>query len=262
VRTAASESMGPERRHPWPSPHPAWQDPPWLLAGRVVTAWFMVPWHVAEGAMSPDLLPERTDEVRIRLRFYELTFEALGENPGQSLAPTEGNFREAVVGFPARFGELVGEVSLFMWTDSDTYLMWAREAFGWPLLRGDITLEGGMWSRDDLQGASGRAVVDTDWGSAELLEATVSDPTGSGSPAAWWLTPRRLVQRGGLDGERRELLAVRPGVRKAGERYSGSGRVAFDFREPHPLAALGGASAELELADGFELLVAETVEVQ
>jgi hypothetical protein len=257
----ASERMLEERRHPWPSPHPAWQDPPWLLAGRVITAWFMVPWEVAKRAMSPDLMPDPANEVRIRLRFYELTFEALGENPGQSLAPRAGRFREAVVGFPARFGERAGEVSLFMWTDSDTYLMWAREAFGWPLLRGEIQLEGSAWTSDELEGSTGRAAVETDWGTARLVDATVGQQASNGSPAAWWLTPRRLLRRGGLDGELRELLAVRPAVRKQGTRYSGVGRVAFAFREPHPLAGLGEADAELDVADGFELVVAETVEL-
>ena len=156
---AVSDEAFYDRRHPWPSPHPAWQDPPWLLAGRVVTAWFLAPWGVAEAVMSPDLLPERAEQIRVRLRFYELTFIALGNNPGQSLAPKEGRFREAVVGFPARFKERNGELSLFMWTDSDTYLMWAREAFGWPLLKGAIALTGDIWTSENLEGATGGGVV-------------------------------------------------------------------------------------------------------
>jgi hypothetical protein len=220
----------------------------------------MVPWAVTEAVMSPDLLPERSEHVKVRLRFYELTFQALGNNPGQSLAPREGRFREAVVGFPARFGERSGEVSLFMWTDSDTYLMWAREAFGWPILRGKITLDGDIWTANSLEGTSGRARVETEWGSAALLDAQVGERNDSGLTAPWWLTPRRQLSRGGLDGEHRGLLAVRPAVRKAGVRFGGTGRVALDFAEPHPLAALRMSDAELDVADGFELLVAETVE--
>jgi hypothetical protein len=220
----------------------------------------MVPWAVAEGVMSPDLLPEPAERLRTRLRFYELTFEALGNNSGQWLAPRNGQFREAVVGFPARFKERSGEVSLFMWTDSDTYLMWAREAFGWPLLRGEITLDGDLWTSRELEGTRGRARLDTGWGSAELFDAQVGERNDTGLTAAWWLTPRRLLRRGGLDGEARELLAVRPTVRDPGVRYSGTGRIALDFAEPHPLAPLADADAELDVVDGFELVVGETVE--
>jgi hypothetical protein len=249
-----------QRRHPWPSAQPAWQDPPWRLTGRVLTAWFEVPFAVLEGAMSPDLLPQRTPTARIRLRFYDLAFEALGANDGQRLAPREGRFREAVIGFPARFGGLAGESSLFMWTDSDTYLMWAREGFGWPALRGEIELEGGFWSAAELEGSTATARLREPWGAASLLDVEVGARAEVGTPSGVWLTPRRTLRHDG-SGDDRQLLAVRPVVREAGTRYTATGRVDFDFREPHPLAALRAAEAEVEAADGFELLVGADVEV-
>ena len=249
-------------RDPWPSAQPAWHDPPWVLGGRVVTAWFMAPWEVVERSLSPDMLPEPASEIRTRLRFYELEFEALGRHPGQPLAPTRGRFKEAVVGFPARAGELEGESSMFMWTDSDTYMMWGREAFGWPLLRADVTLSGPVWTTEQLVGSSGGGSVVTPHGSAALLDAVVRDRSPAGLAALCWLTPRRLLT-GPTESfdERRELLAVWPTVREEGERFAGEGRVSFDFDETHPLHALGEHDAELDILDGFELVVAERVEL-
>ncbi len=251
-----------EMRDPWPTAHPAWHDPPWLLGGRVVTAWFLAPWEVVERSLSPDLLPECASEIRTRLRFYELDFKAVGRHPGQPLAPTEGRFKEAVVGFPARSGELEGEASMFMWSDSHTYVMWAREAFGYPVVLADVTLEGPVWTTDEILGSGGGARVEAAHGTATLLDATVSEPSSVPLTAPCWLTPRRMLSGPpGVVDEQRDLLAVWPTVREQGKRFSGSGRVAFDFADEHPLGLLGEHDAELDILDGFELLVAERIEI-
>jgi hypothetical protein len=211
--------------------------------------------------MSPDLLPKRADEVRIRLRFYDLSFTALHPSHTQPLAPTTGRFREAAVGFPACWQGVEGETSLFLWADSETYVMWAREAFGWPVLRGQIELTGRLWSDDELLGASGGARVTDAWGSAFLEDAIVQSSAGSGSPAARWLTPRRLLRQGGLDGEVREVLMVSPTPLAAGARYKGTARANFTFDQRHPLARIPEAEAELDMVDGFEIVVGEKVDV-
>jgi hypothetical protein len=256
---AASELV--QRRDPWPSVQPAWYDPPWALRGRAATAWFDAPWAVVELAMSPDLLPGPAPSVRTRLRFYDLAFEALGPARGQPLAPREGRFLEGAVGFPARGGGAEGESSLFLWTESDTYLMWAREAFGWPVGLAEIALGGSLWTGAALEGASGNAHLRDRWGSAALLDVRVTARAQEGTPSGSWLTPRRVLHRAGLDGETRELLVVRPVVREPGERYTATGRVRFDFREPHPLHLLGELEAQVEVADGFEIVVGADVEV-
>jgi hypothetical protein len=232
-----------------------------MMTGRVLTAWFDAPWGVLEAAMSPELRPKHAPAVRIRLRFYELRFQALGRNEGQPLAPVEGRFRECAVGFPARFRDIDGEASLFLWTDSDTYLMWAREAFGWPVARGRIALSGSIWNSAELAGASGGAKLEDEWGSAEIAGATVRDRAGERSPSALWFTPRRVLRRAGLDNDLRELLVVRPTVRATGARYGGVASVLFDFDESHALAGLDEAQAEIELVDGFELVVGDDVDV-
>ena len=248
------------RRDPWPSLQPAWHDPPWLLAGRVATAWFRVPWRSLASVMSPDLLPERADSVRTRLRFYDLSFSVLRRNEAQPLAPTEGRFREAAVGFQACFGTVEGEVSLFLWADSDTYVMWAREAFGWPVLHGRIDLAGTAWTATELAGTEARAQLTDSWGSASL-EASVGDRVEGGSPGVPWLTPRRVLNPAGIGGEVRELLAVSPTVRTAGVRYGGTGRVNFAFDHRHPLARFPETETELEVVDGFEIVVGDKVEL-
>ena len=211
--------------------------------------------------MSPYLRPEYQNEVRIRLRFYELEFQALGRNEAQLLAPSEGRFREGAVGFPARVGDTNGEASLFLWTDSDTYLMWAREAFGWPVVKAEIELQGPIWSAAELEGTSGGARLRDPWGTAAIVEAHVIQHVGSGSPAGVWLTPRRVLRRAGLDEDARELLVVRPAVRLPGARYRAEGRIAIDFAPGHPLHGLNAAEAELDVVDGFELIVGGDVEV-
>src|SRR4029453_6618899 len=90
VQMAGSEDLPAARRDPWPSPQPSWQDPPLVITGRVLTTWFEAPWAVLEASMSPELWPTHAPRIRIRLRFYELRFRALGGNEGKLLAPAEG----------------------------------------------------------------------------------------------------------------------------------------------------------------------------
>lgn len=244
----------------WPFARLDWNDSPWVLAGRVVTAWFEVPWEVVERSLAPDLLPEPAPRKRIRLRFYELRFRAEGAHPS-SLAPAEGTFHEAVVAFPARAGSFDGEISAFMWADDATYSMWAREAFGFPIMPGEIELEGGLWRAPAIDGQSGSARVRSPHGTAALLDIRVGEPLGTGSPASRWLVPRRVLHRGGAGGETREVLALRPAVRRAGELYGGAARIELDFAAGHPLHGVEGADPELHIVDGFELVVGEDVEL-
>lgn len=225
-----------------------------------MTAWFSVCWTVFEPLTSPDLLPEQSEQVRVRLRFYDLSFSVLQPVQAQPLALASGRFREAAVGVPARHAGVDGEVSLFLWADSDTYLMWGREAFGWPIVRGQIELAGAAWDAVDATGAAGEARVTDEWGMASMT-AVLGEPTESGWPTARWFTPRRVLERAGLDGETRQLLVVSPTVRNAGTRRAARGRVSFAFGEGHPLAAFPDAEAEIDFVDGFQLVVGDNVEL-
>ena len=248
-------------RDPWPSRQPSWQDPPWVLSGRVVTGWFDAPWAMVEASISPDLLPAPSRTVRTRLRFYDLQFEASAPT-SQELAPVTGTFRESSLGFPARAQGIEGETSAYLWSDSSVYTMWAREAFGWPVVPATIDLDGAIWTDESVLGGTGSARMADAAGTAELVEITLStESTGVGTPGAPWLTPRRILRRGGLDGEDREVLLVRPETRVAGQRFRGSGNVRFEFPPEHPLSGIADTEAEVELIDGLVLLVGADVAV-
>ena len=151
---------------------------------------------------------------------------------------------------------------MFMWTDSDTYLMWAREAFGWPLLKGEVSLEGSVWTTTDMLGSSGGATVQTEHGTASLLEGVVRERSETPLTAPCWLTPRRhLTGPPTAIPETRDLLAVWPTIRQPGSRFSGAGQVALEFTDGHPLSSLSEREAELDILDGFELVVAENIKV-
>jgi hypothetical protein len=230
------------------------------MTGRVATAWFLVPWLVAETLLSPDLLPEPSAYVRARLRFYDLAYVAPDATEDR-LTPTGGRFRECVVAFAGRAHDVAGEVSLWLWTDSDTYLMWGREVFGWPIRLATVELSGSLWTGQELEGATGTCRMQDAWGTASLMDVSVSGSTTTGTPTGAWLTPRRVLHAAGRGGETRELLVVRPAVKQPGRRYSARGRTVFDFASSHPLHSLGEVSADIEIADGFELLIGVDVEV-
>lgn len=247
-------------RDPWPSPQEAWPDPPWVMQGRALTAWFSVPWSFATRAMSPDLLPERVASVRIRLRYYDLRFQSLSRPSKTTGAVHEGRFKEATVAFPARVGQIQGEVSLFMWSDSDVYLAWGREVFGWPLLPARIALGGAIWEPDMGIGAQGSARVQGAHGSASIGRAQVRESLEPSSDGPCWITPRRIIQRGGLAPETREILLVRPNVRRSGARFLATGQVKFDFTASHPLRGIEARTPEIEVIDDFEIVVGENVD--
>ena len=126
----------------------------------------------------------------MRLRFYDLEYRS--DAPTTS-ADSSGRFREAVVAFPATYGTTVGEVSAYMWSDSDTYMHWGRDVFGWPVLRLPIHLDGDIWSGSPTPGATGTASIDLEDGSRASIRvdgtgADIAPPT----PAAW-ITPRLIA---------------------------------------------------------------------
>lgn len=248
-------------RDPWPSGQPYWQDPPWVLEGRVITGWFDAPWALIEASVSPDLRSNPSPTARTRLRFYDLRFQATAPSPRQ-LAPATGSFRESSLGFAAKAHGVEGEISAFLWSDSPVYTMWAREVFGWPVAPATIGLDGAVWADGPFRGGTGSARMADAFGTAELDEITLStEPTGVGSPGASWLTPRRFLRRGGLDGEDRDVLLVRPQTQVAGQRFRGSAKLRFRFPPEHPLGGIADTGAEIELIDGLVLLVGADVEV-
>ena len=249
----------PTFRDPWPTGQPTWGYPPWRLSGRVVTAWFELPRAAIARMLSPDLMTDG-DSMRVRLRFYDLEFAASG--PERAAAPVlpDGRFKEAALGVPSRVGDVVADTSVSLWSDSVTYVMWGREAYGWPVLPADVTLEGELWSRPVAPGLTGSAAMADGFGRALLERVRVGEPADAPSGSPTWITPRRVLEHPPA-GERRDVLLVRPAVVQAGERHLGTGEVELDFPAGHPYSIEGRHSAEVEVVDGIELLVADDVTV-
>ena len=226
-----------------------------------MTAWFKVARDLAAKSMSPDLLPAGKGHVRARIRFYDLAFERAGDQV-ESLAPVRGRFREGVVAFAAKAGPYEGETSLYIWTDSEPYLLWGREVFGWPLLSADIHLEGPLWTNESVAtGAEGRSVMHRGEITLALEEVEVLEAKEVGLQAATWITPRRILRRAGLDPEVREVLLVRPDVRVPGQTFRARGRAQMQFPSAHPLHQIDPGDAEFEVVDGLEIIVGASTEV-
>lgn len=246
-------------RDPWPSLQPDWQGLTWVMRGRAATAWFELPRSVVTGMLSSDLWPAGNGPLRCRLRFYDLLFEAASDpRDDRPLDIAAGHFREGVVGVPASARGGDGEVSLFMWTDSEEYLIWGREAYGWPIRLGGFRYSGDLWSAAEAavgSGSSGECHVETGWGSAALVDVTLSDRIATGTPSGHWFTPRKVLRHAPELGEWRELLDVQPITNDPGATFAGSGRVEFSFATPHPLAGLAVFEAEIQFAAGFEVVV-------
>jgi hypothetical protein len=234
-------------------------DPPWLMTGRSLTAWFMAPWACVAASLSPDLLPDPAASVRVRLRFYDLTYTALSEDRPGVTAPRTGHFREAVFGVPARSGDVVGEVSVCMWADGSDYIAWGREVFGWPVLPGSFELDGDFWGGD--AGRATAASMTSAAGSVAIADARLDLGDEFGSPAGVWLTPRRRLERAGVDDDSRDVLVVRPDVRRPGQQSSGTCRVVIDLDPTHPFGSLSMIDAEVVGAAGFEIVVGANVDV-
>lgn len=89
----------------------------------------------------------------------------------------------------------------------------------------------------------------------------LAGPIDSSTSGGWWLTPRRRLERAGLDGECSDIVAVRPRIVNPGRAYAASGDIRFEFAPGHPLHGLSPAVERVVLVDGFELIVGGEVEV-
>jgi Acetoacetate decarboxylase (ADC) len=238
-------------------------DPPWVLRGSSVTAWFPTSAGMVKRMLSPDLEPvEEHGGVPTRLRFYWVDYGRVDGNPADRDGSAgnwsrAGSFHEAVVAFAVSVGGSRGEVSCFMWTDDESYLLWGREAFGWPLLRADVRTGGTIWD-----GSQSRKAFDAS-ARADGIELGLSgkiigaDERAGLSPATW-LTPRRTITWGadGKFGQMRELLLVHPQVIRAGQHVACQGDVEFRAPDGHPLASIRPlAEPILDAALNFEIIV-------
>ena len=237
----------------WPSPVGAWPDPPWRMTGRMVTGYFDLPWSVLNEITHPDFLPkDEKSTVPSRVRFYELN----------SVGHT---FREAVIGSPVHYEGIDGESTFVIWTDSEIYQTWGREVFGWPILRGGISFSGALWNPKISTGATGTCQVECRDGEIVLdvdsgLEETSADSEWRLTRSDW-LCPRRVVCPGSPGNSAHKVVRITPTVEQPGCSFTTSGHVSFRFTPGHPLARLGEIGVDVEVIDGFEMIVGDHVDL-
>lgn len=211
--------------NPWPAPQHLWADPPWILSGTSITAWFEVDRDIVANLISPSFKSVCGDEgVITRLRFYDIKFEPR-DGSAEFRSKMSGAFKEAVVAFKGSFADVDGEYSAFMWTDEDTYIGWGREIFGWPLIRSEITLTGKSWDKRSSEKSHCRVKSqDFDLTLAMDDNSGVEQAIGKGPN---WLTPRRVIFPAGNEPDRHDLNVVRPTILDAGNFYVHQGEVSF-----------------------------------
>jgi hypothetical protein len=232
---------------------PGWPDAPWRMRGSTVTAWFAPPPPLARSLLGPlcDAGPGRV----ARVRFYDVEFTGAQHPPG---TPGYGRFREAVVAFPARSGEVIGEVSAFMWTDSETYLTWGREIFGWPLRNAAFHLTGAAWRSGTGEG-TGSATFDGGRITIEFSDRASAPDVPSVAGEGTWITPRMVIPSGPASPARIEINAVEPRVLMPGARRPVAANLQLAFATDHPLHKLAPAVTRAELRSGFEIVVGEKI---
>jgi Acetoacetate decarboxylase (ADC) len=225
---------------PWPAPQHLWADPPWILSGTSITAWFEVDEAAVRNVVSPSFTSFSGDHgVFTRLRFYDIKFEPR-DGTDEFKKKMSGGFKEAVIAFKGSFADVPGEFSAFMWTDDDTYIGWGREIFGWPLIRSEITLEGKSWG-DSAQKNSSCRVKSADFDLSLVMEdsTAVEHPVGMG---ANWLTPRRVIFPSGDEPDRHDLNIVLPTIINPGNFYVHEGEVSFSADSNSIVAGLNPIS--------------------
>ncbi len=244
---------------PWPSPIPLWADPPWLMSGRCLTAWFETDTDRVRSILSPLFIPKLGKKgVVTRLRFYDINYSPAANK--EALIPgNSGSFKEAVVAFAGEMAGVQGEYSAFMWTDSLTYFSWGRENFGWPLLISEIELSGTFWdssSKDQV-----RSSISAEGASWELVSENQVLETLTIGPAANWLTPRRTLFTSTGAFEERDLLIVRPKIIEPGLLTTHKGELRFSASPESIFAGLQPlGSCTVHQHSAFLLSVGDDVE--
>lgn len=239
-----------------------WPDSPWLMTGRSVTVWFAEPYGLSALLLGPGLAPDDSGDRLSRLRFYCVDYSGRSADSWQR-DESSGRFREAVVALPASAGGVDGEVSTHMWTDSEVYLKWGREVFGWPLQLAGIELTGPLW---EGAGNVGEAIVRTNHGTAAISVSglgTRSEASAAAevSAAPVWLTPRRVIPSGSGERGSIEVAAVRPEVLSPGVHDAAMAVAYISFESGHPLHGIEVVPIRAEIHRDFRIVVGASVSV-
>jgi hypothetical protein len=191
-----------------------------------VTAWFETDFDAVDHLISPSFVSAMGHQgVPTRLRFYDIAFEPRDGSPEEKTR-NSGTFREAVIAFKGNISGVDGEFSAWMWADDDTYIAWGREIFGWPLVRGQIDINGAIFNSSS-SGQTACSLVTKDFSLHLSIDDEPVEDLSFG-PASNWLTPRRILFPDGQETERRDLNIVRPSVLDPGRFSLHTGKLTQD----------------------------------
>ena len=116
----------------------AYVPPPWRMRGRTLALWYRLA-DPAEARRHVPGVVEMEDDPILRARFWDMEHDAVPDGPGGS-RPWR-SFREAVVAFPVRHGEVAGDFPTYMYADDFAYTVFGREVMGWPVRDGHIHVD-------------------------------------------------------------------------------------------------------------------------
>ena len=116
----------------------AYDPPPWRMRGRTLALWFKLA-DPGEARRHVPASVQMDDDPVVRARFWDMEHDAL-TGPSGGARPWQ-RFREAVVAFPVRHGEVRGDYPTYMYADDFTYIAFGREVMGWPIRDGHIEVD-------------------------------------------------------------------------------------------------------------------------
>jgi acetoacetate decarboxylase len=108
------------------------------MRGRTLALWYRLADPDEARRHLPALLEVEEDPI-VRARFWDMEHDAVPMDAGGS-RPWR-RFREAVVAFPVRYGDIAGDLPTYMYADDFTYALFGREVMGWPVRDGTIAID-------------------------------------------------------------------------------------------------------------------------
>lgn len=157
---------------------------PWQMITRTLAIWYRLADPAEAQQYSHPSLQIDTDPI-MRARFWDIRHDAgrVGDNV---------TLREASVGFPVQFGADKGDDTVFMFATDPAYTAFGREMMGWPVVHGDVSIEG------------------AEQVTASVQEVLSSWPTAPGANGRYWAEPSAGEQFSGtLIRDGRTLMHMR-----------------------------------------------------
>jgi acetoacetate decarboxylase len=195
------------------------------MRGRTLALWFKLA-DPDEARRHVPTTVQMEDDPVVRARFWDMQHDALMD-PSAGTRPWQP-FREAVVAFPVRYGQVSGDYPTYMYADDFTYMAFGREVMGWPVRDGHIEI--------DPEPASGPAKGVRLGGSLHRnerrimtasLEITGEEITVDDSIPPRWLATKVITDIEGPRAQIGQLVATGP-ERVDGRRiWKASGSLAF-----------------------------------